>query len=545
MSLPVGVSFQASDGQVSLPLARGKVYIIAGPNGTGKSALLVELYRALGSETATYLPGHRQIHFNSDWDATSRGLEQIYQQLFTNHGHFNRYKNSWAEDQFKSEMRMLQNKAAEYDRSFRSRIQARKTFQEPQDSFLDSPLDRVNEIFSQARLPVRFIPTAKGLSAQRGVGPPYSIERLSDGERAALFIAAAFVNRNSDTVLLIDEPEKHLDQSIASLFIEACIRMRDDIAVFLSTHDPRLIERLNDKDLLHIRDSEIVSENPERRRYSVSPVSDSEEGLDLVKRDLMGIRSRVLFVEGKATSLDVPVYTHVYDDVRIVPKGGFQDVCNSTRGIARLVDGHWLEPRGLIDGDGREDAEITKLKRDGIFALPCPTVENLFFIDAAISCFIEADMHHHGGLPEGERMAKYAVEVEAAARIARDDIIARRTSWRVARALEDQKLSPKDIRDGPRSDLVIDVSALYNEIARQVDEVVASGDTKRVMLGLPIKNTILPDRGAKALGAMSFDEYVKVILRRVELGEPAGLHLVDSLRLFLPKLFENEGARIT
>lgn len=295
MPLPITVSFMTDDGNMSLRLEEGTVVIVAGPNGTGKSALLVEMYRSLGEEAATYLPGHRQIHFNSDWDATHRGIDQIYHQLFTQHQHFNRYKNTWAEDQFKSEIRMLQNKAAEYDRDYRARVQGRKMFAEPHDSEMDSPVDRVNEVFSQARLSIRFVPTDRGPSAEQHAQPPYSIERLSDGERAALFIASSFINRKPGTILLIDEPEKHLDQSMASLFVESCIRMRPDIAVIVSTHDHRLVERLAGEKLMHVRGSSIVSHEPERRQYRISPVSDEEGGLTEIRKDLLGVRSNVLF----------------------------------------------------------------------------------------------------------------------------------------------------------------------------------------------------------------------------------------------------------
>lgn len=544
MPTPITVSFLTADGQISLPLDTGTVIIIAGPNGTGKSALLVELYRMLGEETATYLPGHRQIHFNGDWDATSRGIEQLYRQLFINHGHFNRYKNTWAEDQFKSEIRMLQNKAAEYDRAFRTRLQDRKSFAEPLDSYKDSPVDKVNEIFSQARLPVRFVPTDKGLSVQRGSVPLYSIERLSDGERAALFVASSFVNRQPGTVLLIDEPEKHLDQSIASLFVETCIRMRTDIAVILSTHDPRLVERLSDKSLLHIRNSEIVSEEPERRRYSVSPVSNQGQGLDEIKKDLLGVRGKVLFIEGESSSLDIPLYSQVYSGVRVISKGSFQEVCDATKGIGRLVDGHWLEPRGLIDGDGRDGEEISNLLSDGIHVLPYPTIENLFFIEQAIGCFVEADMHYRGGDTQEERMSKFGAEVVAAAKADRENIISQRVSWRITRALSDKKVSPRKVMEGFRDDLVVGISEIYEEVSVQVDEVIGLNDPMKIMRSLPIKKTTVPGRAAKALGAKNFDHYTKVILRRIELAEPAGVVLISSLRALLPKAFGHEGPKI-
>ena len=425
VQFPIVVSIETSIGRVQLSLDSQKVLVIAGPNGTGKSALLAELYRSIGQETATYLPGHRQIQFNSSWDTTGMGADQLLAQLFSHTDHFSRYKNTWAEEQFKSEMRTLQNKEAEYARDYRARAQIRQKFVVETDSIKDSPIDKVNDVFTQAKLPVRFVLTDKGVSAQRGLSKPYSIEALSDGERAALYITSTFINRRPGTVLLIDEPEKHLDQSISALLLEACIRLRDDIAIVFSTHDPRLIDRIPDKNLFHVRNSDVVSHKPERRKYDVSAIESEDESLEGLKKDLMGVRSRVLFIEGKSTSLDVPLYSRVFSDAKVIPKGEFQAVCDATRGISRLVGGHWLEPRGLVDRDGRDTNEVAALQKDDIYVLPFPTVENLFFMDAAVDCFISADMIYQGGRSYEDRTRGFKEEVVLSAGHARDDIVAK------------------------------------------------------------------------------------------------------------------------
>ncbi|WP_442947933.1 AAA family ATPase [Nostoc sp.] len=44
-------------------------------------------------------------------------------------------------------------------------------------------------------------------------GTPYSIAELSDGERNALLIAANVLTVKNGTLVLIDEPERHLHRS--------------------------------------------------------------------------------------------------------------------------------------------------------------------------------------------------------------------------------------------------------------------------------------------------------------------------------------------
>ncbi len=52
--------------------------------------------------------------------------------------------------------------------------------------------------------------------ASKSGGPHYSVAKLSDGERNALLIAATVLSVTPETLLLIDEPERHLHRSIIS-----------------------------------------------------------------------------------------------------------------------------------------------------------------------------------------------------------------------------------------------------------------------------------------------------------------------------------------
>jgi ABC-type cobalamin/Fe3+-siderophores transport system ATPase subunit len=366
LPLPIDVTIATEDGSSKLSLNSGGIILIAGPNGVGKSALLAELYRLLGDRVGTYLPGHRQINFNTDWDAIHSGIETIYKRLFENADHFNRYKNSWAEEQFKSELRILQNRENEFNRNNLNLIKHRGEFIPHTGSCNDSPLDVVNEIFSQANFPIPFGLDSSGVSVSRRGSESYSVEARSDGERAALYLCAAFCNRVPGSVLLIDEPEKHLDRTISTVLIEACLRSRNDICVILSTHEPGLLTAQINRDILHLRDSKIVQPKPERRIYKISPLK-ADDDVTVLRADLMGVRDRVLFVEGSESSDDVSLYSLIYNGVKVVPKGSCSAVCEATKGIGRLVEGHWLEPRGIIDGDGRLEDEKLKLKKTEYF----------------------------------------------------------------------------------------------------------------------------------------------------------------------------------
>ena len=60
---------------------------------------------------------------------------------------------------------------------------------------------------------------------------------MSDGERNAAIIAATVLTVESETVLLIDEPERHLHRSIIGPFLSALFQRRQDCAFIISTHE--------------------------------------------------------------------------------------------------------------------------------------------------------------------------------------------------------------------------------------------------------------------------------------------------------------------
>ena len=198
----------------------------------------------------------------------------------------------------------------------------------------------------------------------------------------------------------------------------------------------------------------------------------------------------------------------------------------------------------MIDGDGRDEHEKLALSCDGIHVLPVPTVENLFFVEQGIQCFVEADMHHRGGKSEDEGMDDFRREVKVAAEAARADIISQRVSWRVARELSRRKVSPKEVREGHRDDLVVSVSDIYSEVEAQVDRLLCQDDVLHIVRATPIKRTAVPNRIAKALGAEDFTHYTQVILRRIEWAEPGGELFLMALRTLLPRVFGGAGPKL-
>ena len=68
-------------------------------------------------------------------------------------------------------------------------------------------------------------------------GGKFSIEKMSDGERSAVIMAAEVITAKPSTVFLIDEPERHLHRAIIMPFLSALFKQREDCAFVVSTHE--------------------------------------------------------------------------------------------------------------------------------------------------------------------------------------------------------------------------------------------------------------------------------------------------------------------
>ncbi|WP_231639590.1 DUF4435 domain-containing protein [Sphingomonas profundi] len=304
----------------------------------------------------------------------------------------------------------------------------------------------------------------------------------------------------------MDEPEKHLHPSITALLLDACIRARPEVSIVVSSHDVFLIERLSPTHVIHIRNSTVTNINPEHRVFDARVIEDIESVPEDLRTALLGSRREILFVEGEGGSRDLALYSHVYESVKVAPRGGHGKVQEAVGALKSLVEQHWLVPYVIIDGDGRSFDERMRLAAKNIFVLPNPTIENIFFYDEMISCFVDADIAFSGGPTLEARIATMADRCRETAARDKPEIIALRTSWLLERTLSEAKLSPSAIKAAHLTPITIDLRSIEQLARREIELVIDSGDWRRILQCIPIKKTGLPNEAAKALGASSFAE---------------------------------------
>ena len=144
---------------------------------------------------------------------------------------------------------------------------------------VESPLKVLNELLKTANLPIEiFIENDEQIFAQKLGGDPYSIAELSDGERNAVLIGANVLTVDAGTVIIIDEPERHLHRSIVSPLLSTLFQKRLDCVFIISTHDVFLPLDNKEAAIAYELRCELAARLPGRRRTTAWAASNSEAG---------------------------------------------------------------------------------------------------------------------------------------------------------------------------------------------------------------------------------------------------------------------------
>lgn len=526
--LPLTVD--TTSGPKILEFQRGEITLVVGPNGVGKSAFLYQIYRSQPVGGAEYYPGHRQLYFNHGWENSHLSENDLSQNLYSQVNAFNRYKGQFTEDQFKSVLRKITNLESSFNREMIESIR-----ENPDHAvglkFRNSPLDKLNKVFAAAGLPISFTFGRNGLQARREESE-YSIDQLSDGERAALLLTGSIISKPSG-LIIFDEPERHIHPSISAPLIEHAVRITPNRSYLFSTHDINLTETLHVDRVIYINNSKMISKDPEMRTFDLRVVEDVKSISNTLRRAVLGARGKVLFVEGDEASLDMALYRMFYKDWKVVPSGSGHKVVESVRALRSNDKLHWVQCAGIIDGDGLLESEKTRMRDDAIFPLPVSSIENLFFLPSVIRGVAHVLTSLEGGCAD-KRIATVQESLTTMAPNDLEEIIARRAAWLIQRAVSKTVPSVKTIRLGIDSIETVNIVEIVRQVRKDLECWALNLESLKDIAVHPIKQTGIPETISKAVGAKNSQQYKQIVLTQIENEGKTGLEIADAIRTLLP-----------
>lgn len=211
-----------------------------------------------------------------------------------------------------------------------------------------------------------------------GNSDKYNGNAMSDGERAIFHYIAEVVSAKDNSLIIIDEPENHLHNSILERLWNEIEAERQDCVYLYITHNLDFARTRNNTQIVWIKNM------IDKQKWDYE-LLDSNDFSDDLLLEILGNRHGVLFVEGTPDkSIDRKLYSRLFPKYNIIPLEGCASVIQATKAYNKLPMLHYKTIKGIVDRDRRTEGEINSLLQDKIYVPSVAEIENLFLIPQVI-----------------------------------------------------------------------------------------------------------------------------------------------------------------
>ena len=295
------LNFPLVDGQQhKLSLEPGELLFVLGANGSGKSSLMFH-FNAHNVGKTRKISAHRQTWMQSDsLDLTPSGKVSTEQQIKQEDRNVrSRFRDNYAGQRASLTIFDLIDSENIRARAIASAYDAKDDERLTEAGRTEAPITIINEILLESNMPIKIsIEANERLTASKDGGDAYSASELSDGERNSLLIAGSVLTAPKGTLIILDEPERHLHRSIISPLLKELFSRRSDCAFVVSTHESELPLVHPTARTLLLRSCSFSGGKQDPKSWEADELSEGDQIDDDLKRDLIGARRNILFVEG-------------------------------------------------------------------------------------------------------------------------------------------------------------------------------------------------------------------------------------------------------
>lgn len=505
----------------SINILCGEVTFFVGGNGSGKSSLINQMYRQHGNQDSVYIAAHRKNTFNNDIiDFSNSDYKSAKERVFhDSKSTSSRYRSSWENDTVNVPIVTLKNKSIAH--AVESINLLKKG--EPVDNLiLRTEIDLVNDIFKNSGLELEFfIDKDSNLMARNfHYSPPrqYALSKMSDGEKSALIICCQVLCASNNTLIVLDEPERHLHKKIVSHLLSNLIELRRDCAFVISTHELTLPSFFKDSTVVSVRncfykDNNII-------QWDISVINNYDEtlnGLDeQVKIDVLGARNNMLFVEGVQSSLDSELYTVLFENVSVISKEKCDLVEIAVKGLRNNSSAHWINAVGIIDNDNKVQSQIENLNSQFIFSLSVHSIESIYYHPKIIRWVLESVQETNLTTPVNECFEEICNLIFNALQDKKEHLCCRAIEKKVRAEIMSSIPTQRDIQNGGTYEKSFDFSSFLQEEITYFEQLLQSRDYELLMSRYPIRETNLLTPIAKKCGFLDRKRYEMNVVRVIK-----------------------------
>ncbi|MFC2045602.1 DUF4435 domain-containing protein [Chloroflexota bacterium] len=506
--------------------------VVIGPNGSGKTRFGADLSKRNDADLISAL---RNILLNET--ISMRSLIQARNEL--NNQLQRRRSNYW---EISSEIEQLFSKLLVEDSQ--SAIRYRN------DSITNKELEpELTKIMILTRVWSELYPgreidftsySPKVKSSHQGTDIEYIANRMSDGERVALYLAGRVLDSDKK-IIIVDEPEIHFHSQLAVQFWNKLEALRTDCRFVYITHDLSFALSRRNAQYLIIQ----PNKNPEIVPLdSALPQSVTQSILSAASFSIFA--RRIVFCEGTDnTKHDISFYSSWFNDAdtTVIPVGSCSDViqCTVAFGNSKIVSG--VSSLGIIDSDYWPDDYFNSVP-DEIYCLPVHEIENLYCLHGVFE-----SIGTLLGISPEDVSDKYNEFLTKAKVIFKDGILCKQVSERFKRRYERQfftllntlgmsddlnQLKLQYLEAMKVENWTVDPTIVFDEESKRVQESLLSDEEfLKIMPGKSFYSI-----AASVLG-LTTERYIELIHSSLTSGEGSelwniGKSIQQTLESYLP-----------
>ena len=529
------VPIPTQDGSCLIRLDAGTTTTFCGANGSGKTRLAVYIETELGLD-AHRISAHRALSLNPQVDKISeqRALSKL--RAGSPAGNLqvsDRRSSRWGRreavhllDDFDYLIQMLF--ADQARTALQSHRQLRKGDRKPAKL---TKFEKLSEIWERLLAHRTLVIDGDDINVRvPGTQATYTASEMSDGERAIFYLIGQTLVASNDSVLIIDEPELHLHQSIMVALWDELAEARPDCAFVFITHSLEFAaSRPNAKF--------IIREFDPRPAWTLDLVPDhigfSEEFTTLI----LGNRRPILFVEGADSSLDRIIYRSAFPNRFVWPLDSCETVIHAVATVRKNPELTRVTCYGIVDRDHRSPDEVQYLHDLGVEVLPVAEIENIVLLPEVSRAIAAQEGYKDDELNACLSLLREAVFKLLESSDEKDTTVVRYTTRCIDRLLKRMDLSDaqnvQDLKQYYRERTAsLDVGAISSEATKHIQSAINNNDIVALLQYYDNKGLLaLAAQHLKNTSVKSFKKWIERVL-----GNKSVPQLSDAIRESLPMI---------
>ena len=339
-----------------------------------------------------------------------------------------------------------------------------------------------------------------------------------------LLMAGDVLTAKPGSFLLIDEPERHLHRAIISPLLTLLFERRKDCAFVISTHDVDLAIDYREARQLLVRSCQFSGDAPQA--WDADLMTSGTIDTD-TKHDILGARRKMLFVEGKATSLDNALYSIVFPQVSVIPKEACRQVELSVLGVNEVSSEHWVQAWGIVDNDGHDQTEVERKMANGIYSVPFYSIESIYYHPTIIEKIAVRQTSVQGG--DAHAMSQHAINAAIASLHSDSERLSLKSAEKsIRRAIFSALPNQASIKNKVPVSISVDTEAVVAEMAKSFTDALSNRDWTAIVTTSPIRESQALNSLVRELGFLKLSDYEKSV-RKLLLDDSDSLAFVRNL----------------